>query len=118
MELPSMYQELREIRGFARRPNHINEHLELIFTESLLIWPRLIVELGVWAGTSTFVFERVCHYGPISFFVKLLRAPPVRRHQLLARKENPGFAGGNNRGIEDALRRGEPTSSCRTMIFR
>lgn len=55
----SLSQELREIREFARRPNDINEHLELIFTESLLIWPRLIVELGVRDGTSTFVFERV-----------------------------------------------------------
>jgi cephalosporin hydroxylase len=59
LELPSMCQELREIREFAERPSDINEHLEIIFTESLLIWPRLIVELGVRAGVSTFVFERV-----------------------------------------------------------
>jgi len=55
----SVSLELREIREFAKQPNDINEHLELIFTESLLIWPKLIVELGVRTGTSTFVFERV-----------------------------------------------------------
>jgi len=57
--LPSMSKELGEIRELARLPNDINEHLELIFAESLMIWPKLIVELGVRRGTSTYVFERV-----------------------------------------------------------
>ncbi len=52
-------EELRGIRELATQPNDISEHLELMFTESLLIWPKLIVELGVRAGTSTFVFEKV-----------------------------------------------------------
>jgi len=59
-KLPSpLSAELRAIRELAAQPNDISEHLELIFTESLLIWPKLIVELGVRTGTSTFVFEKV-----------------------------------------------------------
>jgi cephalosporin hydroxylase len=57
----STSQELREIREFASAPSDIDEHLELIFTETLLLEPKLIVELGVRGGTSTFVFERAAN---------------------------------------------------------
>jgi cephalosporin hydroxylase len=50
---------LQEIRELAATPTDINEHLELMFTEALLLRPKLIVELGVRGGASTFVFERV-----------------------------------------------------------
>src|SRR5581483_4044210 len=50
--------ELREIGELASAPSDINEHLELIFAETLLQQPKLIAELGVRGGVSTFVFER------------------------------------------------------------
>jgi cephalosporin hydroxylase len=56
--LSSESKELSEIRQFAAQPGDIDEHLELIFTETLLFRPNLIVELGVRSGASTFVFER------------------------------------------------------------
>jgi predicted O-methyltransferase YrrM len=54
----SSLNELQEIRELAISPNDINEHLETIFIESLLLQPKLIVELGVRGGVSTFVFTR------------------------------------------------------------
>ena len=50
--------ELQQVRELAAVPSDINEHLEHIFAEALLCRPRLIVELGVRGGISTFVFER------------------------------------------------------------
>jgi cephalosporin hydroxylase len=57
--LPARSQDLQEIRERALVPGDIDEHLELMFTEALLLRPQLIVELGVRGGVSTFVFERV-----------------------------------------------------------
>lgn len=56
---PSGFREFDEVRerSFFRSP--INDHLVTLFTESLTKKPRLIVELGVRDGESTFVFERV-----------------------------------------------------------
>lgn len=51
--------ELCEIQELASVPSDINEHLEMLFAEALLLQPKLIVELGVRTGASTFVFERV-----------------------------------------------------------
>lgn len=57
----SVLNELNEIREFAATPSDIDEHLELMFAETLLCSPKLIVELGVRGGTSTFVFERAAN---------------------------------------------------------
>jgi cephalosporin hydroxylase len=57
--LPTSSIELREIRELASKRSDINEHLETIFAEGLLCRPRLIVELGVRGGDSSFVFDRV-----------------------------------------------------------
>ena len=62
----SKSQELREIRQLASKPSDINEHLELIFAEALLSRPRVVVELGVRGGLSTFVFERVANFCEVS----------------------------------------------------
>jgi cephalosporin hydroxylase len=59
--IPSISKELSEIREHACTPSDIDEHLEWMFTEALLLQPRLIVELGVRDGQSTFVFERVAN---------------------------------------------------------
>jgi cephalosporin hydroxylase len=51
--------ELEEIRVRARNRTDISDHLPLLFGEAMQAKPRLIVELGVRGGESTFVFERV-----------------------------------------------------------
>lgn len=53
------FEGLREIQKIAYIPNDINEHLELIFAETLAVRPALIVEMGVRGGTTTLVFEKV-----------------------------------------------------------
>ncbi len=56
---PSDVPELVEIADRAQVPTDISDHLRTLFIESLKSSPRLIVELGVRGGESTFVFERV-----------------------------------------------------------
>ncbi|MEK7213617.1 MAG: class I SAM-dependent methyltransferase [Patescibacteria group bacterium] len=55
----SSLKELDEIREHALVDTDISDHLETLFIESLVVKPKLIVELGVRTGQSTFVFERV-----------------------------------------------------------
>ncbi|HVY71449.1 MAG TPA: class I SAM-dependent methyltransferase [Verrucomicrobiae bacterium] len=52
-------KELAEVQERARPRTDISDHLVTLFTESLPLRPKLIVELGVRGGESTFVFERV-----------------------------------------------------------
>jgi hypothetical protein len=51
--------EFREIADRARVDTDISDHLLTIFREGLAAKPKLIVELGVREGESTFVLERV-----------------------------------------------------------
>lgn len=82
--------ELKEIQDHtARNPSDISDHLATLFSESLAIQPRLIVELGVRGGESRFALERaakaancvlvsvdledcnaVCGRSPLWYFVK------------------------------------------------
>jgi predicted O-methyltransferase YrrM len=57
--IESSSKELNEIRTKALENTDISDHLETLFVESLSLRPKLIVELGVRTGQSTFVFERV-----------------------------------------------------------
>jgi cephalosporin hydroxylase len=50
---------LEEIKKRALVPTDISDHLVTLFVESVSMTPRLIVELGVRGGESTFVMERV-----------------------------------------------------------
>lgn len=52
-------EELRQIEERARsRPSDISDHLSALFAEAIATHPKLIVELGVRGGESTFAFER------------------------------------------------------------
>lgn len=52
--------DLEAIRRRARDlPEALSDHMETLFVESLLVRPRLIVELGMRRGASTCVLERV-----------------------------------------------------------
>ncbi|MCF7669539.1 MAG: class I SAM-dependent methyltransferase [Verrucomicrobia bacterium] len=53
------FTEFDEVLRRARQRTDISDHLPFLFVEALKIKPRLIVELGVRGGESTFVFERV-----------------------------------------------------------
>jgi cephalosporin hydroxylase len=51
--------ELAGIVELSRRRSDISDHLVTLFSEGVGAQPRLIVELGVRGGVSTFVLERV-----------------------------------------------------------
>jgi cephalosporin hydroxylase len=51
--------ELDEILTRARIPTDVNDHLVTLFTESMSVAPRLIVELGVRGGETAFVLEQI-----------------------------------------------------------
>jgi cephalosporin hydroxylase len=51
--------ELDEIKARSQTRTDISDHLVTLFVESLTMRPRLIVELGVRGGESTYVLERV-----------------------------------------------------------
>jgi cephalosporin hydroxylase len=53
------WRELDEIKERSRKKTDISDHLVSLFVEAVALRPRLIVELGVRGGESTFVFERV-----------------------------------------------------------
>ncbi len=55
----SGFKEFDEIKKYAMERSDINDFLPLIFLESIILKPKLIVELGVRSGSSTFVFERI-----------------------------------------------------------
>ena len=51
--------ELKEIEDRAARfPSDISDHLSTIFSETVVLRPRLIVEIGVRGGESRFAFEK------------------------------------------------------------
>lgn len=50
--------ELNEIKKHIHKRTDISDHLETLFLESLALKPKLIVELGVRGGESTFALER------------------------------------------------------------
>src|SRR3989344_571775 len=52
-------RELNEIKIRALRRTDISDHLEILFIESMMVKPKLIVELGVRNGESNFALERV-----------------------------------------------------------
>jgi cephalosporin hydroxylase len=58
-EVGSELTEITEIRKHAHPRTDISDHLLPLFLEALAVRPRLIVELGVRTGESTFAFERV-----------------------------------------------------------
>lgn len=55
---PSGFAPFDEIAARAARRSDINEHLLTLFAEAVAQRPRLMVELGVRGGESTFVLER------------------------------------------------------------
>lgn len=56
---PSRDEAFAEVQRRSTERTDINEHLPTLFVEGLLASPKLIVELGVRTGESTFAFERV-----------------------------------------------------------
>lgn len=56
---PTDLKELNEITERSLKRTVINEHLVTLFIEAISIKPKLIVELGVGGGESTFVLARV-----------------------------------------------------------
>ncbi len=62
--LPSGFAPFDEVLNRSRIRTDISDHLPTLFVEALEVKPRLIVELGVRSGESTYVLERVAeHFG-------------------------------------------------------
>jgi len=109
--LPASLPELAEIRERARLRTPINEHLETLFLESLPLSPRLIVELGVARGESTFVFARVaklCHATLVSVDINDCSGASaydkwifIQQDDLLFAKEFPQWC--QARGLSPAI---------------
>ncbi len=57
--LPRGTPDFEEILHYAEKPSDISDHLPTLFIEAFRYSPRLIVELGVRNGSSTFALERV-----------------------------------------------------------
>jgi len=55
----SALKAFNEIKKHSLKKTDINDHLITLFIESIKIKPKLIVELGVRGGESTFALERV-----------------------------------------------------------
>ena len=55
---PSKFEPFEEIRRYASKRSDINEHLAMLFAETIRMQPKLIVEIGVRGGESTYAFER------------------------------------------------------------
>ncbi len=50
--------QLKEILQFARKRTDISDHLEVLYREALAVRPKLMVELGVRTGASSFALSR------------------------------------------------------------
>src|SRR5229473_4947288 len=58
-ELSGTTEELRQIEELVRSgETDISDHLVTLFAEAVSARPKLVVELGVRGGDSTFAFER------------------------------------------------------------
>jgi predicted O-methyltransferase YrrM len=102
----SEIKELQEIYDHAMVDTDISDHLEPLFVESMAIKPKLIVELGVRTGQSTFVFERVaklCNAFLLSVDIALQqsktkwqRSEFIQRDDLLVADDFPAWCMRNN----------------------
>ncbi len=93
----TLEKSLNDIRNrVAIKKTDISDHLETLFLESLDINPKLIVELGVGDGESTFVLERVARlWGStlVSVDIEDCRDVSSYRKRIFIRQDDISFAG-------------------------
>jgi len=103
---------VRKIRRRAeKKKTDISDHLETLFVESLNLESRLIVELGVGDGESTFVLERVANlWGAKLISVDIEDRADVStfRDRIFVHEDDIAFAARfpgwcRERGIEPAI---------------
>jgi cephalosporin hydroxylase len=59
-DIESDLEEVAQVKELQKNEQGaISDHLMILYAESAKVKPKLIVELGVRGGTSTFVFEKV-----------------------------------------------------------
>lgn len=86
---------LDEIKRRALRGSNIGDYLVTLFTESLKVNPKLIVELGVRHGESTFALERVariCNSKMISVDIRDCSKVCTYEDWLFVRSDDVEFA--------------------------
>lgn len=80
----------------ATKRTDISDHLETLFLESLDINSKLIVELGVGDGESTFVLERVARFwgaGLVSVDIEDCRDVSSYAKRIFVKQDDISFAG-------------------------
>jgi len=91
--LRKVVEDIRE--HVSVKKTDISDHLETIFTECLDIEAKLIVELGVGDGESTFVFERLAKlWGAVlvSVDVEDCRRVSSYKQRIFVRQDDIAFA--------------------------
>lgn len=94
---PSGLMKLDEIKKHSLVRSEISDHLVTLFTESLIMRPKLIVELGVENGRSTFVFERIarlCNSKLISVDIHDCSGASSHEDWIFVQKDDIEFAKG------------------------
>lgn len=93
---PQLLIDLANILKRSLNRTDISDHLITLYCESLMVRPRLIVELGVRGGESTFVFERIariCHSSLISVDIDECSNVCNLNDWSFVRKDDIEFAG-------------------------
>lgn len=87
---------INNIRSRAEtKQTDISNHLETLFAESLAIESRLIVELGVGDGESTYVLERIANlWGAklVSIDISDCRKVSSFKDRIFVQKDDISFA--------------------------
>lgn len=94
--VPGDLKELNEVTEHSSKRTDISDHLGVLFRESFSAKPKLIVELGVRGGESTFVLERVaglCSSELISADLQDCSGISKYKKWFFIQKDDIGFAG-------------------------
>lgn len=98
MNREALQKMIADIRERARKKKtDISDHLETLFVESLGIESRLIVELGVGDGESTFVLERVANlWGAklVSVDIEDCKKVSTFKDRIFIKQDDISFAAG------------------------
>jgi predicted O-methyltransferase YrrM len=93
---PEALKELQEIRTYAATVSDISDHLVTLFAAAVRRQPRLIVELGVRGGDSTFVLQRaanLCGCRLLSLDIEDCSAVNSDPNWLFVKADDVAFAG-------------------------
>src|SRR5215472_6898872 len=92
---PSGFTRFDQVLNYSLKPSDISDHLLTLFVEALEVRPKLIVELGVHDGDSTFALERVAeHFGSklVSVDIDDCSNVSAYKHWFFVKSDDVAFA--------------------------